>query len=392
MNQPKASNPSIDPTYWEYIRLDRLLTIQGGVSGGDEVESADELHFIVIHQAIELLFKLILRELRDTRAALARPHIEEDAVQVVVQHLGRVNEALRVTTSHFAFMETLGTQGFLSFRAGLGTSSGAQSFQMRELEELLGLPRSERDQVLRRLRAELREPAAVAGFESFMLEPFTRILKRIRQQIEDKASLGIDDGPDQYALTYVQAVLSDLEAKGTLRNSLAGWLFRTPICGSAPAPDENDGADKTVVRRFVANYVERGRAAGWTERQADDVQRFFRGSDAEPLDWVKERVRAALLFIETYSDLPLLAWPRLLLDRLVELETQLVGFRNGHARMVERVMGDRPGTGGSAGLRYLDLTRDMRVFPELIQIRGLLLPVQDRWRFPGIERYGFVRS
>ena len=41
-------------------------------------------------------------------------------------------------------METLTPQGFLAFRDKLGTSSGFESWQMRELEVLLGLDNSQR--------------------------------------------------------------------------------------------------------------------------------------------------------------------------------------------------------------------------------------------------------
>lgn len=384
-----ATDTRIDPTYWEYIGLHQLLSLQGGLEGG-EVESADELHFIVIHQAIELMFKLVLREMRETRAALSRPRLDEKAMPAVAGHMKRVNEALSVASSHFGFMESLGTQGFLSFRDKLGTSSGAQSFQMREMEELVGLPRSERERVLRRLRAELPNPDAAKGFEAFVLDPLSAIARRIEAQIADKRARGADDESDRFTAAYLRTAQDDIAERGTLREALETWLFRTPICGSTP--DRGIDADAEVVRRFVDDYARRGVAYGWSEAQSDGVRRFFRTGPSGNLAWRDERVRAALLFIEVYSDLPLLAWPRLLLERLVELEARMVEFRNGHARMVERVIGDRPGTGGSAGILYLDLTRDARVFPELAQVRGMLLPRGDRWEFPGIERYDFVEA
>ncbi len=391
MNQPKASNPGIDPTYWEYIRLDQLLQLQGGVDGEADVGSVEEMQFIVIHQAIELVFKLVLRELRAAREALSQPRLSESAVPAVAQHLSRVNEGLGIATAHFAFMETLGTQGFLSFRQKLGSSSGAQSHQLRELEELLGLPRSERERVLARLRAELPDPEVARGFEGFILEPLTTIVRRIDNQIEKKAALGLDDRPDVFVKERVEAALEDVKSRGTLRSNLARWLFRTPICGSVPPRDPGDPGeqDKAAVRHFVTDYVARGEGAGWTKAQAEGARTFLFGPG---LDWPEERVRAALLFIEVYLDLPLLAWPRLVLDRLVELEARLVGFRNSHARLVERVIGDRPGTGGSAGIRYLDLTRDARIFPELVQVRGLMIPRLHRAIFPGMEGYDFEAS
>ena len=43
------------------------------------------------------------------------------------------------------------------------------------------------------------------------------------------------------------------------------------------------------------------------------------------------RSRAGLLFIEAYRELPLLAWPRKLIDSFVELEESMVLFRTHHA-------------------------------------------------------------
>ena len=58
----------------------------------------------------------------------------------------------------------------------------------------------------------------------------------------------------------------------------------------------------------------------------------------------------------------------------MELEEQLVLWRTRHARMVERTIGRRIGTGGSSGVDYLDQTSRYRIFPELWAVRTLLLP------------------
>src|SRR6185436_12959537 len=85
-------------------------------------------------------------------------------------------------------------------------------------------------------------------------------------------------------------------------------------------------------------------------------------------------IRAALMFIESYRELPLLAWPREILDSIVALEQAFVIFRQRHARMVERVIGRRTGTGGSAGVEYLDNTAlRYRVFRDIWAVRTLLL-------------------
>ena len=37
-------------TYWDYLRLDDLLGLQDGVGEEASDVSADELHFIIVHQ------------------------------------------------------------------------------------------------------------------------------------------------------------------------------------------------------------------------------------------------------------------------------------------------------------------------------------------------------
>ncbi len=102
-----------------------------------------------------------------------------------------------------------------------------------------------------------------------------------------------------------------------------------------------------------------------------------------------KRIRAALLFIESDRDLPLLAWPRNLIDTIVELEEQMVLFRHRHARMVERTIGRRVGTGGSSGVDYLDRTTKYRIFVELWAVRTLLLRREARPALRNASFYAF---
>ena len=45
-------------TYGDYLRLHELLELQGDERG----ISADEMHFIIVHQTFELWFKQVIRE------------------------------------------------------------------------------------------------------------------------------------------------------------------------------------------------------------------------------------------------------------------------------------------------------------------------------------------
>jgi tryptophan 2,3-dioxygenase len=55
-----------------------------------------------------------------------------------------------------------------------------------------------------------------------------------------------------------------------------------------------------------------------------------------------------------------------------EFDELVVSWRLRHIQLVERIIGIRMGTGGSAGASYLKLTLDKKFFPELWEARTLL--------------------
>ncbi len=59
-------------------------------------------------------------------------------------------------------------------------------------------------------------------------------------------------------------------------------------------------------------------------------------------------------------------------ERLTEFDELVVSWRLRHIQLVERIIGMRMGTGGSAGASYLKLTLDKKFFPELWEARTLL--------------------
>lgn len=365
-----STSPST--TYWGYLKLDQLLALQGGLEDDDRLLSEDEVHFIVVHQAFELWFKLILRELRLARDKMAAPWVQEETIPYVVHHLRRINEILRLAAEQFRVVETLTPQDFLAFRTKLGTASGFQSFQMREIEAVLGLSAEQRaaqghaDPLTSVQAAARHTPSAAA------------VLDRIQKARQEQS----------------------------LRHALHAWLYRTPIQGSHPY----DPGDDETVQAFLRAYLEgmqQQQTAQMTPLLADGgnqeavrqqfaagtrmAEEFLCAEDVPAPDRARvRRVRAGVLFIESYRDLPLLAWPRLLIDTVVEMEELFVLWRSRHARMVERIIGRRVGTGGSSGVDYLDETARYRIFPELWAVRTLLLPKSVLPPLQNPEAYSFA--
>ncbi len=62
----------------------------------------------------------------------------------------------------------------------------------------------------------------------------------------------------------------------------------------------------------------------------------------------------------------------LLAEGLIEFDEMFALWRVRHVQMVERVIGGRPGTGGSDGAAYLRGTIGRRIFPELWEMRSQL--------------------
>jgi tryptophan 2,3-dioxygenase len=72
------------------------------------------------------------------------------------------------------------------------------------------------------------------------------------------------------------------------------------------------------------------------------------------------------LLIEVYRQNPILAG---ICERLVDLDEGIQEWRYRHVKMVQRTIGTRQGTGGSAGAEYLLTTLLQPLFPDLWAIR-----------------------
>ena len=116
-------------TYGEYLRLPTLLSSQAPRTG-----EHDELQFIVVHQVFELWFRLILHEID---AALSR--LEARKIRGAARSVDRITRIVRAFPAHVGLLETMRPTDFHRFREALGSSSGLQSEQFREVELASGL-------------------------------------------------------------------------------------------------------------------------------------------------------------------------------------------------------------------------------------------------------------
>ena len=75
------------------------------------------------------------------------------------------------------------------------------------------------------------------------------------------------------------------------------------------------------------------------------------------------------ILVEVYRRNPTVAQ---IAERLVDLDEGFMEWRYRHVKMVQRTIGTKPGTGGSAGAEYLLKTLNQPAFPDLWAIRAEL--------------------
>jgi tryptophan 2,3-dioxygenase len=122
-------------TYSSYLQLEDLLDLQKMQSNGS---AHDELLFIIVHQVYELWFKEILYETEHLIGGLGQGNISRAHFT-----LRRILSIQKVLLDQVDVLETMTSSQFDAFRNLLGTASGFQSAQFRELEFLLGNRRRE---------------------------------------------------------------------------------------------------------------------------------------------------------------------------------------------------------------------------------------------------------
>ena len=244
-------------TYADYLQLDTLLSAQQPLS-----DLHDEMLFVIIHQTKELWMKQMLHELR-----LAISLLAEDRFAEAYKSMARISRIQAVMTLSWDVLSTLTPVDYLKFRDVLGTSSGFQSAQFREIEFRLGL----------------KEPNFVNHYNEGSAE---------------RASL--------------QAAL----AEPSLREAAHAALQRAGF-------DLGDGSAEAVAAAWLQIYR--------------DAERWF----------------------DLYE----------LAEKLLDIDDAMLAWRHKHVLTVERIIGNKQGTGGSAGAPYLRATLEKRIFPELWSLR-----------------------
>ena len=111
-------------TYWDYIQLETLLSLQK-----PKTKIPDEMVFIMYHQITELYFKLALLEFEQIG------NREDLDAKFFIERVTRINRYFEALIVSFDIMiQGMDRDQFLKFRMSLLPASGFQSAQYRQIE------------------------------------------------------------------------------------------------------------------------------------------------------------------------------------------------------------------------------------------------------------------
>ena len=143
-------------SYGDYLHLNELLSAQQPRSGDH-----NEMLFIIQHQTSELWMKLMVHELSATLEAL-----RSDQLPAAFKMLARVSRIMEQLVHAWDVLATMTPSEYTKMRPHLGSSSGFQSWQYREIEFLLGnknpamlKPHAHVDQLYRRVELAYQAPS-----------------------------------------------------------------------------------------------------------------------------------------------------------------------------------------------------------------------------------------
>lgn len=342
--------------YRNYLGLDQILNAQHPRSAELEEEPAhEEMLFIIVHQVYELWFKQIIHELESVLELFDKDNVDEKNIGTAVHRLERVIEIQKILVAQIGVIETMTPLDFLDFRNYLFPASGFQSLQFRVVENLLGLTE------------ESRLTYNGCPYFSVFSEPN-------------------------------QEKLKEITVNNTLFDAMEDWLERTPFLqigdfdflerykkAVAKMIDKEATAIKSSPYLNTHEMEMRLQMLGNTDTYFQSVLDEQKHNELVANGELRMSYKAtmAALLINLYRDEPLLHLPFKLLTCFIEIDDGLTTWRYRHSQMVQRMLGNKIGTGGSSGFTYLRETAVKNaIFKDLHNISTLLIPRSELPELP----------
>jgi len=303
--------------------------------------------FIIVHQAYELWFKLIIHELDSVIKIFQAESIDEKNIGVAVSRLLRIAEIEKLLIDQLRILETMTPLDFLDFRDYLVPASGFQSWQFRLIENKLGLKSAQR---------------LLYNKNDYYGTLSKKHQKMILDSVKQPSLLEL---VDKWLARTPFLKFENFDFWKVYNSAVDKMLDREKkIISNNPSLSP----DKRKMQLKELQITEESFAALFDEKRHDKLV-------AEGLRRLSFKATLAALFISLYRDEPILRNPFQFLVQLEDVDELLATWRYRHALMVHRMIGAKVGTGGSSGHKYLMSTVEKhRIFPDLFNIATYLIP------------------
>ena len=276
-------------TYWDYIHLDTLLSLQS-----PKTPFPDEEIFIMYHQITELYFKLALHECKQIAGA------EKLTAIFFKARVKRINSYFEALTQSFEIMVNgMEKEQFLQFRMSLLPASGFQSGQYRMIEiyatDFINLIAPDHREALRSAPVEEQFKQIYWKYGATELSTGKKTLTL--NQFEKKYAKTFIELGKHVATTNFNSLLHQLKYKGESTKALEDELKRLDVNVNVNWPLSHY---KSAVR-YLHREPEEIKATGGTNWQKYLPPRFQRRIfypslwDADQLDnWGKAWVEKVI--------------------------------------------------------------------------------------------------
>ncbi|XP_050417099.2 tryptophan 2,3-dioxygenase [Patella vulgata] len=306
-----------------------------------QLSSEPEEHlFITVHHGFEIWFKQILfdfgRIKKNFELSINNPGsvMEKKALGEMPTLIMRCRDLLRMLLGNFQIMESMGQLAFMNFRGKLTGGSGFQSLQFRLIENIFGLKEENRKGQTQFNYKEKMKPEQIERVnEAFREQNIFELTQTWLASILEKF------GKQKFINSYQKSV-SDMQKAGSNTEHLR-CVYDENLFNELR---KRDGKNPHTFRNY----------------------------------FTYDGFLGALLVHQLQAE-PEYQIPYQIITLILDVDEAIMTWRGRHVNMVHRMIGSKPGTGGTSGYDYLSSTvsDQYKVFWDLFTMSTYVIPSVD---------------
>ncbi|XP_041466519.1 tryptophan 2,3-dioxygenase A-like [Lytechinus variegatus] len=332
-------------TYENYLNIEKLLSCLQLRSPKFGKSEHDEHLFITVHQAHELWFRQMIFEVDSIRATLRERPFDETRMLYVNNRMDRIILILKLLLDHLSILETMHPVSYFNFRDYLSPASGFQSAQFRVFENKVGIKPDDRiPYMMEEYQAKCNPDKQQNILDAADEDTLFRIVERWLEQTH-----GLEEDGFNFWKRFGEKVderLKDIKDREEVADA-----------EEKPVLKKEHDVCKDIFQKVL---------------NEDEYKKLLARKEVR----LSHKALQGALMISFYRNETRLQQSFQFLTKLVDVDAFLSKWRYNHVLMVHRMIGAKPGAGGSSGYHYLKATISdkYRVFLDFFNLSTFYLP------------------